>query len=169
MKTRSILYGLISALLLLGFYFIILTLVSGWSFTLKQFDKNWYYIILLSIGFGIQIGLYTYIRCHPEFISGSGMLKSPKGISHFMEARVQHDKNGKVIAVSGTTSTAAMISCCSHYLVNILPVLGITGVVTFVSQYQTQLFWVGIVSNLAGIVYMISKVLKIRSSIRKET
>jgi len=41
--------------------------------------------------------------------------------------------------------------------------------VTFISQYQTQLFWVGILSNLAGIVYMISKVLKIRSSIRKET
>jgi len=53
-----------------------------------------------------------------------------------------------------------MISCCTHYLANILPILGTIGVVTFVAQYQTQLFWVGLLFNLGGIVYMISKVNK---------
>ena len=173
MKTKPIIYGLIAALLLLGFYFLILNFVSGWSYTLKQFDDNWYYIILLSFGFGVQIGLYTYIkqyssseakRSREVIVENSSRPASQQG----GQARtIKND--GKVIAVSGTTSTAAMISCCSHYLVNILPVLGITGIVTFISQYQTQLFWVGIASNLAGTVYMISKVLKIRSSIRKGT
>ncbi|MCL5019389.1 MAG: hypothetical protein M1426_02785 [Patescibacteria group bacterium] len=132
---KPILYGLIAALLLLGFYFLMLNFVSGWSFTLEQFRNNWYYIILLSFGFGIQIALYTYLK------------------------NIVHNRGGgKMVAVSGTTSTAAMISCCSHYLVNILPIIGITGLVTFVSQYQIQLFWLGIAANLAGILYISSKI-----------
>lgn len=141
---KPIIFGLLGMAGLLGLYFIILTLVSGWSFTLKQFDENWYYIVLLSFGFGIQIGLYTYLK---------NMVHSQGG--------------GRIVAVSGTTSTAAMISCCSHYLVNILPVLGITGIVTFVSQYQTQLFWVGIIANLAGVIYMGRKVAKVRKAVLK--
>ena len=159
MKTKPIIYGLIAALLLLGFYFLILNFVSGWSYTLKQFDDNWYYIILLSFGFGVQIGLYTYIKQYSsseakrsrEVLSGDS--SRPASQQGGQARTIKND--GKVIAVSGTTSTAAMISCCSHYLVNILPVLGITGIVTFISQYQTQLFWVGILSNLSGIFYII--------------
>ncbi|MDO8658072.1 MAG: hypothetical protein Q7K55_05000 [Candidatus Levybacteria bacterium] len=160
---KPILYGLIAALLLLGFYFLILNFVSGWGFTLKQFDDNWYYVILLSSGFGIQVGLYTYIKQY----SSSEAKRSREVLNGDSSLRLSPDRtienDGRVVAVSGTTSTVAMISCCSHYLVNILPILGITGLVTFVSQYQTELFWVGIASNLAGIVYMISKVLKIRT------
>ena len=65
-----------------------------------------------------------------------------------------------MVAASGTTSTAAMISCCAHYLVNILPVLGVTGFITLVAQYQIQLFWLGLAFNLAGILYIAPKVIK---------
>ncbi len=99
---RLITLGMFGAALLLGIYFAILTLVSGWDFALSQFSEFWYFIVSLAIGFGIQLGLYSYLR---TAIRG-------------------RDGYGKVVAVSGTTSTAAMISCCSHYLVNILPVLG---------------------------------------------
>jgi Cu+-exporting ATPase len=47
-----------------------------------------------------------------------------------------------------------MLSCCTHYLVNLLPVLGATGLVSFVGAYQVELFWFGIASNLAGIAYI---------------
>ncbi|MDP3987546.1 MAG: hypothetical protein Q8P80_00175 [Candidatus Levybacteria bacterium] len=144
MIKKSVLFGMLGGLGLLGFYFVILTLVSGWSFTLEQFDDNWYYVIALSAGFGVQIGLYTYLR-------------------------QAHHKNssGKVVAASGTTSTVAMIACCSHYLVNVLPIIGITGFVTIVSQYQTQLFWVGIAANLLGIGYMVRKVLGLSKNQKK--
>ena len=68
------------------------------------------------------------------------------------------EAHGEVLDVSGTTSTVAMVSCCTHYIVNLLPVLGSTGLVVFVSQYQVQLFWLGIISNLAGISYMLYKI-----------
>jgi P-type Cu+ transporter len=135
---KPIALGTAGAAFLLLIYFSILTLVSGWEFTLSQFVDFWYFIVSLAIGFGIQIGLYTYLR----------------GAIHGQTA------SGKVVAVSGTTSTAAMISCCTHYLVNILPALGTAGIVTLVAQYQVELFWIGLIANGAGILYIGNKVLK---------
>jgi Cu+-exporting ATPase len=51
-----------------------------------------------------------------------------------------------------------MVSCCAHYLVNVLPVLGFTGFLVVVAEYQVELFWVGLAFNAAGIIYISSKV-----------
>ena len=127
-----------AALALLGLYFGALTLVSGWDFTLEQFQTYWYFVTALAAGFGVQVGLFLYLRA---LVHG---------------ARNQ----GVVLATSGTTSTAAMISCCTHYLVNILPMLGATGIATLAAQYQVRLFWVGLAFNAGGIVYIGSKVIQ---------
>lgn len=140
---KSIFYGLAASLALLTFYFSILTLVSGWSFAKGQFGDYWYYIISLAAGFGLQICLFVYLK----------------------NAVHQGRGSGKVLAVSGTTSTAAMISCCAHYLVNIVPILGITGAISVIAQYQIQLFWVGLAFNLGGIVYIANKLVKFQKSL----
>lgn len=142
MLRKPILLGLLGMLGLLGFYFTILTFVSGWEFAKVQFLSFWYFIVSLAVGFGIQIGLYSYLR---NLVQKS------------------QDGSGRVVAVSGTTSTIAMISCCSHYLANILPILAVSGVVAFVAQYQVQLFWVGLVANFLGIVYMLRRIIAIRN------
>ena len=131
----SALKGLLGTSLLLVFYFAIITLISGWEFAQDQFLLFWYFILALAFGFGMQVGLYTYLK---------NSIRS-------------QNSSAKVLAASGTTSGAAMISCCSHYLANILPILGITGFITIVTQYQVQLFWVGLVANLGGILYMTNK------------
>lgn len=136
---RSIFWGAGAATALIVLYFSILTLVSGWNFTQSQFSENWYWIIVLSFGFGTQIALFTYLR-----------------------ARHREQVSAKVVAASGTTSTIAMISCCSHYLVNVLPVIGISGLVAVVGQYQTELFGLGIFLNLLGIVYLFNKLMKFK-------
>jgi len=46
--------------------------------------------------------------------------------------------------------------------VNLVPILGVTGLVTFVAQYQTEFFWVGLASNILGIGYMVSRIAKIK-------
>jgi len=140
---KSVVYGILASAILLGVYFTLLTLVSGWTFTLDQFGTYWYFVVSLALGFGIQISLYQYLK---------GLVHSGQGM-------------GKVVGVSGTTSTAAMISCCAHYLVNLVPVLGVTGIVTFVAQYQVELFWVGILSNVVGIGYMTNRIIKFRSHV----
>jgi Cu+-exporting ATPase len=53
-----------------------------------------------------------------------------------------------------------MVSCCTHYLANIAPIVGAAGLVTFAAQYQVELFWVGLAFNAAGILYITSKVIQ---------
>lgn len=137
---KPILYGIFASVLLLGLYFAILSLVSGWGFAKSQFADFWPFIVSLSLGFGIQIGLYSYLK---------GLIRDLHG-------------EGKVLGVTGATSTVAMISCCTHYLANLLPVLGTVGIVTFVSRYQIELFWVGLLFNIGGIFYIARKIVKIK-------
>ena len=131
-------FGITAFILMLVVYFGVVGLISGLDFALEQFAKFWYFILALALGFGIQVGLYTY-------------LKNLVG---------QHGASGKVVAVSGTTSTVAMVSCCAHYLSNILPILGVAGFLTIVAQYQIELFWVGLAFNAAGILYIAPTVVK---------
>jgi Cu+-exporting ATPase len=140
LMSRAILLGAAGALTLVAVYLLLLTALSGWEFTVSQFWDFWFFIVSLAAGFGIQLGLFTYLR---NAVRGMNM-------------------SGKVVAVTGTTSTAAMISCCAHYLTNILPVLGAAGLVALVAQYQVELFWFGLASNLAGIFYMGNRVFKFR-------
>lgn len=135
---KSILYGTLGSVLLLGVYFATLSLVSGWSFAQSQFVSFWYFIVSLAVGFGIQIGLYVYLR---NLISGGA-------------------GSGKVLGATGAVSTAAMVSCCTHYIANLLPILGAAGAVTFAAQYQIELFWVGLLFNIGGIFYIASRIYK---------
>lgn len=134
---RSVIHGAMGSAILLSVYFISVSLVSGWDFAKSQFASFWYFISSLSIGFGIQVGLYSHLK---------NFVKSGQGTR-------------KVLGVTGTTSTVAMISCCTHYLVNILPFLGIAGVLSVIGQYQTQLFWIGLFFNLLGIIYLTNKII----------
>jgi len=128
--------GTLASMALLTVYFTIVSLVSGLRFAEEQLRQFWYYIVALAVGFGIQVGLYSYLK---------SIVKNMKPT---------------IAATSGATSAAAMISCCAHYLVNVLPILGAVGIITIISQYQVQLFWVGLAFNFAGIVYMANKVSK---------
>lgn len=134
---RSTIYGFTGTAALLAVYFSVVILISGWSFALDQFARFWYFIVSLAVGFGIQIGLYAYLK----------------------NAVRQKNGSGGVLAVSGTTSTVAMLSCCSHYLANILPVIGAVGIIGFISQYQVELFWIGLAFNIFGIAYVSRKVI----------
>lgn len=128
---KSVKWGIGVVAFLLLIYFSVLSLVSGWSFMLGQFREFWYYIVTLTVGFGVQVGLYSYLR-----------------------SVIHRQSNTGVVAVSGATSTMAMVSCCAHYLANILPVIGISGMIALMGQYQIELFWIGLAANAVGIVYM---------------
>lgn len=137
MVLQSIIKGLFSFAALLAAYFGIIGFISGWSFAVNQFSQFWYFIVALSLGFGIQIGLYAYLK-----------------------NAIQHNAPKGIVAVSGTTSTIAMVSCCSHYLANIIPLIGISGAVAFIGQYQIELFWFGLFVNVVGIGYIASRIMK---------
>ena len=82
-------FGLLAFAFLLAIYFAVLALLSGWNFTLSQFSEFWYYLVPLAAGFGLQVALFVRLRIllHQSAAGSRG-----------------------VVAASGTTSTAAMIS-----------------------------------------------------------
>lgn len=129
---RAFAFGALGTAALLAIYFATLTAVSGSAFALEQFATFWPYVVALATGFGIQVGLFSWLHRAVHAAHGSG----------------------KVVAASGTTSGVAMVSCCAHYLVNLLPALGAAGLVTFVAQYQVALFRVGLLASAIGVAYM---------------
>lgn len=135
MVFKSTLNGFIGVLILFTVYFGLVSAISGWDFAVGQFSEFWYFIVSLAAGFGAQVGLYSYLR--------------------------NTIRLGKVVVVSGTTSTIAMVSCCAHYLANILPIIGVAGIVSLVGQYQVELFWIGILFNALSIAYIANKIRKI--------
>jgi Cu+-exporting ATPase len=133
---RAAAVGMVGALGLFASFFSLLPLLTSWSFTLEQFDTYWRFITALATGFGIQVALFIYLR---RLVRGC-------------------PAHGKVVAISGSASTAAMASCCTHYFANVLPILGATRLVALVAQYQVAFFWVALAFNAAGIVYIGTKV-----------
>jgi Cu+-exporting ATPase len=133
-------FGALAAGLLLAVYFGALSALSGWAETVRQFSEFWFYILPLAAGFGVQVALYVQLR---------QLLQRSK-------------ETGAVVAASGTTSTVAMVSCCAHYLANVAPVLGASGLVAFATQFQVEFFWVGLAFNVAGIIYVAKKLLAAR-------
>lgn len=128
----AIIGGILAVAILLGLYFGVLTVVSGWDFTISQFNEFWPFIVSLATGFGIQVGLFLRLR----------------------QLTVSHHHANQAVAASGATSTVAMLACCTHYLTSILPVLSAVGAVSLVAQYQVHLFWIGLAFNAAGLVYV---------------
>ncbi len=139
---KSIAYGTCASVVLLTIYFGTLSLVSGFGYAQSQFTDFWKYTVSLALGFGIQVGLYTYLKSVIQDMHGEG----------------------RVLGVTGTTSTVAMISCCAHYLVNVIPLLGAVGVATLISQYQIELFWVGLSFNFVGIIFITRRIMKLKKS-----
>lgn len=137
-KTKIYLLAISATTTLLLVYIGVVTAVSGWKFAQDQFRDYWYFLVSLAGGFGVQVGLYSYLK---QLVTNGGMAVE-----------------SKVMATTGTTSTLTMISCCAHYLANIVPILGIAGALSIIAQYQVEFFWVGLAFNVLGIVFISNKI-----------
>lgn len=129
---RPLLFGLTGFFALLAFYFILMSILTrSWDSTWFQFEKLWYYMIPLSAGFGVQVGMYTRMR-----------------------EIAKHTRSNGVMMTNTTTSTVGMIACCAHHITDVLPVLGLSAASLFLIKFQTPILIIGIVSNIVGISYL---------------
>ncbi|MEA5009055.1 hypothetical protein [Clostridium tyrobutyricum] len=133
-KSLSIFFGVVGGTALLLVYFLILTFANSFDHAVQQFFQIWYWILILAAGFGTQVGLYFYIRY-------SKKIKITEATSE--------------MTASGGTSVLSMIACCSHHLVDILPLLGLSAASAFLVKYQISFLLIGVFSNLIGIETML--------------
>lgn len=145
---KEIRNGIIAGVSLILFYFVIMTVSSAsLSATLSQFKQLWYWMMALSLGFGIQVGLFTHLKIiinDRQIVSGAGA----------------------VTATSTGTSAASMVACCAHHLSEVLPIIGLSGFAIFLTRYQIPIIVFGIVMNLIGIIYMLKTINKIKSHVK---
>ena len=137
---KSYRWGISASLFLLGIFFLTLTLSNSLVHAVEEFRVLGVWIALLTIGFGIQTGLFVYVR---------GSLKA--------RATAQATAS---MATAGGTSATAMVACCMHYLVDILPFLGVSAASLFLIKYQIFFLAIGVASNLIGITVMLRLIQK---------
>ena len=139
-KNNSVLYGLLSGSGLLILYLSVVSIFQGIEFAFLNLRILWYLIFPLAIGFGIQIGLYFSIK-HTAQITGT-------------------------VAATGTISGGSMVACCSHFLLQIIPLAGASVLATFLAKYQPWFLLIGIVSNIIGIIIMLNHKKKMKGGMK---
>lgn len=126
--------GALAMLGFLIFYLGMITLAQGWAHASAQLLDDRNFIAAIVLGFGTQVGLYTYLRgLHASTAVGG-------------------------VAASTGTSAAAMLACCAHHLADVLPIVGVAGAAVFLNAYKTPLLWLSILMNLAGVAYLLWKI-----------
>ena len=135
---RAVLIGLAGGLGLLGFYLGVITLAQGWSHALEQLASDRWFVGAIVVGFGIQMGLFAHLR------------------------RLHVRMRARGLAAATGANTATMLACCAHHLVEIAPILGLSGAAVVLNAYKTPLLWLGITMNLIGIAVMVRAILRHR-------
>ncbi len=133
MRARSLLFGAAGSIALLMVYFGILIFANSFSHAVEQFIQMWYWVLILAIGFGIQVGLYSHIRSFNKNVTGATA----------------------EVAVAGGISTGSMVACCVHHVTDVVPILGLSAAAVFFGRFQTLFIIIGVLSNLVGINMML--------------
>lgn len=137
MKSKPLTNGLIASISLSAIYFLFLLLIGGFEHAAGFITSLWYWLAIIIAGFGLQFGLYTYIR-----------------------QRIKSRAATVEVSTSMGVSTGSMVACCLHLVVNLLPIVGISALTIILTTYQIPFILIGVFSNIIGAVYMISIIKK---------
>ena len=136
LKLRIIRNSIIAVLIVVIINFLVLAILNFPAMAIFQIKKYIWLLIPLVLGFGIQIGLYTYLKhlnavCNITSMAGGGV------------------------------SSISMLLCCSHYLVNFLPFISLS-TANLLTEYTFYILLFGVASNLLGIWFMLNKIRKVK-------
>jgi hypothetical protein len=147
MSRRSVTWGAAAAALLAAFYAAVLAGSAGWNHLGDTFDRDWWLVLPLTVGFGVQVAL-------------------------LVEARRRHRAAHDVTIVAGAgagTSAAGMIACCAHHLADLVPLVGLSGAATFLTAQQRTLMWVAVAMTVAGVVLAARQLRRVPAVVRTST
>jgi len=128
---------LLGSALIAGLYFGILTWAQGWEYASSQFSLNRWYIVPIWVAFGIQATLYSILRFRLFIpVTSTG-------------------HTGALMGTNGVTSTTAIVICCLHHVTDVLPILGLSAAVTFLTRYQRPFMLISLGFEIIGIIIML--------------
>jgi len=142
---RGIITGVFASLSLVAFFFAVMLLFTGsLSVAISQIEDLFVWFALLVVGFGAQFGLFTHLKNLAKSSSSDGMISANTGMSGL-----------------------SMVACCAHHLTDILPLFGLAGLSLFLTRYQVWFLAIAILSNFAGIIYLLRQIKKHRAYVQK--
>lgn len=137
---RSLLFGSLGSALLFGIYLGILTLANSFSHALEQFLLLWFWMAPLIVGFGLQVGLFTFMRGYAR------------------KRQAMHAVGSSAVGATGGIATGSMVACCMHHLADVLPLIGISAIALFLGKFQTVFLFIGVASSLMGLTLMLKHI-----------
>lgn len=138
---NSILAGFISAAALFTFFILLNTLLGSFEHTVDLFVEHIFWMSALILGFGIQIGLFIYIR-------------------QTLKLRKKIFRSSRKVAATGGLTTFSMVACCVHHLTDVLPFIGASTAAFLLAKYQIWFIILAVVSNILGIAIMLRIIYK---------
>lgn len=122
--------GALAALGLALFYTVVVGGVGGLSHLGEQVTTDAPWLVVILAGFGTQVALFAELRRRGK-LSGA---------------------SGAAAGGGGAASAVGMIACCSHHIVDLVPVIGLSGAAVFLTDYRTPIMVVAIALNAFGVV-----------------
>lgn len=136
MATRSVIWGAVGAVGMAAFYITVIVWANGWNHLGEQISSDWYFLVPIIAGFGIQVALMIELRARH---------------------RLGHS-DATVGATGAGSSAVGMLACCAHHLAEIAPLVGATAASAFLANYRIAFMVVGITLNAIGIAVGVRKV-----------
>jgi hypothetical protein len=128
MNGRSIRSGALAGVGLVLFYVVVVAGASGsWGHLADQARLDWYYLVAIIGGFGVQVALLS-------------------------ELRGRHRLHHRAAAAGGAgagASTVGMVACCAHHIADLAPFIG--GAAAFLTDYRVPFMIFGVLVNAAGV------------------
>lgn len=127
---RSVRGGMIAAAVLAVFYIVVVWGASGsFGHLTGQIARDWYLLIPIIVGFGLQVGLVVELRRRHQ-IRGTAAAAGAAGAG---------------------SSTVGMIACCAHHIADLAPFIGATGAAAFLTDYRIAFMVGGLGVNAVGV------------------
>jgi hypothetical protein len=123
-------WGVLAGAGMAAFYAIVVAGASGSiAHLVDQVRADWYLLIPIIAGFGVQVGLVAELR---------------------RRRRLARDTAVAGAAGAGG-STVGMIACCAHHLAEVAPFIAVTGAATFLVIYRVAFMGLGLAATAVGI------------------
>ena len=130
MNRRSIRIGALASAGMAAFYAVVVGGLSGsLGHLLEQMGADWYLLVPIVAGFGVQVALVAELRRRNRLRAGAAATG----------------------AAGAGASTAGMVACCAHHVADLTPFIGATAAATVLTEYRLPFIAGGLSVNAVAI------------------
>lgn len=131
MTPKAIRAGVLAAAVLGLFYALVVGGVGGLTHLGQQAADDWPWLAMILAGFGAQVALFVELRHRKRL----------------------HDAAMKTATGGGAGASAVgMVACCAHHVADLAPIIGVSSLAVFLTDYRIPIMIGGVLINGLGVL-----------------